>query len=176
MELDELRKALGLADDADEEQVREAILACKERAEARPPAAAKSVLEALRLPLDASEEDVRGKILELKSPDGMVRRAEFEALQAELAERDAQALVDQAIAACKVTPAQREWAQAYARRDAEGFAKFVECAPRLIHGQAVPPPRAVGPAALTEAQLSVCEHLDLDPGKYAEQVEADISQ
>lgn len=173
MDLKEIAALLGLADHADEEQVRQAIVACKAAADAAPPAAAKSVLDALGLAEGASEEDARAKIIALKSPDGMVRRADFEALEAELAQRDAQALVDQAIAACKVTPAQREWAEAYARHDAEGFAKFVECAPKLISAKATAPQAEHGSPALSDAELAVCKQLGIDPAHYAQQLKAD---
>jgi phage I-like protein len=54
------------------------------------------------------------------------------ALQADLARREAEAAVEAAMSARKVSPGMREWALAYASRDPEGFKAFVAAAPEIV--------------------------------------------
>jgi phage I-like protein len=54
------------------------------------------------------------------------------ALQADLARREAEAAVEAAMSARKVSPGMREWALAYASRDLEGFKAFVSAAPEIV--------------------------------------------
>jgi phage I-like protein len=54
------------------------------------------------------------------------------ALQAEIARREAEAAVEAAMSARKVSPGMREWALAYASRDLEGFRAFVSAAPEIV--------------------------------------------
>jgi phage I-like protein len=53
-------------------------------------------------------------------------------LQADIARRDAEAAVEAAMSARKVSPGMREWALAYASRDLEGFKSFVAAAPEIV--------------------------------------------
>jgi phage I-like protein len=54
------------------------------------------------------------------------------ALQADLARREAEAAVEAAMSARKVSPGMREWALAYASRDLEGFKAFAAAAPEIV--------------------------------------------
>jgi len=54
------------------------------------------------------------------------------ALQADLARREAEAAVEAAMSARKVSPGMRDWALAYASRDLEGFRAFVAAAPEIV--------------------------------------------
>jgi phage I-like protein len=54
------------------------------------------------------------------------------ALQAELARREAEAAVEAAMSARKVSPGMKEWALSYASRDLEGFKAFVAAAPEIV--------------------------------------------
>ena len=92
------------------------------------------------------------------------------ALSNKLAQRDADDAVDQAIAACKITPAQRDWAVGYAMRDPDGFGNFVECSPQIIANKATAPPQS--PKEPSEADLSdedrhVCKLFGTDPKEFA---------
>jgi hypothetical protein len=51
---------------------------------------------------------------------------------ANLAARDAKDAVDAAIRARKLAPAQREWAEGYAKKDPEGFKAYVEKTPEIF--------------------------------------------
>ena len=131
MDLDKLRTALGLADEAGEAEILEAAAAA------------------------GGGPD----------PDDFVPRAEFDRLRETLArletegaEARATAAVDAAVKAGKVTPASRDWALGYARKDAAGFAEFVEGAPAILDGGRAVPAAAPGEGgdALTAEERAVC--------------------
>ena len=122
--------ALGLGEDADEEQILTALSACVEENKALKEAAEggkapgkkpgedgkpedqddgivanKSVCELLGLKAGASTADVAASIMALKGGvDGRVK-----ALEEKLADRDAEEAVELALKSGKITPAQRGW-------------------------------------------------------------------
>lgn len=173
--------ALGLGEDADEEQILTALSACveenkalKEAAEGGKPedqddgiVANKSVCELLGLKAGASTADVAASIMALKGGvDGRVK-----ALEEKLADRDAEEAVELALKSGKITPAQRGWAKGYALKSPDGFKEFLEKAP-----QAVPVSEIAGGDALAlkgdkpdEATMLVCKQLGVsaeDVQKY----------
>lgn len=143
--------ALGLGEDADEEQILTALSACVEENKALKEAAEggkapgkkpgedgkpedqddgivanKSVCELLGLKAGASTADVAASIMALKGGvDGRVK-----ALEEKLADRDAEEAVELALKNGKITPAQRGWAKGYALKSPDGFKEFLEKAPR----------------------------------------------
>lgn len=151
MELNELAKMLGLPETATEEEIRSAIgaagKALQEKAkdgdvEAPPKkegceTVANSskvmdpvILSLLGLKSDAKTEDVAASIMKLRTggPDAM----ELTALKQELEKRNAQDMVQMALKEGKITAAQKEWAEAYALSDSDGFKSFVEKAPVVV--------------------------------------------
>lgn len=173
--------ALGLGEDADEEQILTALSACveenkalKEAAEGGKPedqddgiVANKSVCELLGLKAGASTADVAASIMALKGGvDGRVK-----ALEEKLTDRDAEEAVELALKSGKITPAQRGWAKGYALKSPDGFKEFLEKAP-----QAVPMSEIAGGDALAlkgdkpdEATMLVCKQLGVsaeDVQKY----------
>lgn len=90
------------------------------------------------------------------------------ALEEGRAEEKASAAVEDAVKAGKVTPANREWAQTYARKDPEGFAAFAAKAPVVVKpGGQVPttsPKSTDGP--LDEDELAVCRAMGLTEEEY----------
>lgn len=140
-----LAAALGLGEDADEEQILTALSACVEENKALKEAAEggkapgkkpedqddgivanKSVCELLGLKAGASTADVAASIMALKGGvDGRVK-----ALEEKLADRDAEEAVELALKSGKITPAQRGWAKEYALKSPDGFKAFLEKAPR----------------------------------------------
>ena len=137
------------------------------------------LVEALALKAEATPADARGAILVLKNPTGFVPVADFHALKARLDGRDADDLVEGAVAAGKVTPANREWARAYALKDEAGFKAFVEKAPVVVQpGQVA---RDVsggggGAAGVTEIELAICKQLGVKPEafKAAQKAEKEV--
>ena len=169
-----VRKADGKAT---EEQIMEALSACvaenKSLKEGQKPPAAdentvanKAVCELLGLKAGAPAADVTAKIMELKAGtiDGVNLAEELKALKAQNARRDADAAVELALKAGKITPAQKEWATSYALSDPKGFAAFAEKAPQVV------PMGAVGfedikngGAPIDAATVMACKQLGVDP-------------
>ena len=96
-------------------------------------------------------------------PARWVPRAEFDAvakrlgsLESTTAAASAEAAVDAATQAGKLTPGSREWALGYARRDPRGFAEFVGVAPTLVTEGEQPQPQPPGERGLSPVELAVC--------------------
>ncbi|MPM92608.1 hypothetical protein SDC9_139743 [bioreactor metagenome] len=182
--LKKLAEALGLGEDATEEQVMEALKTCVTENKSlkegqQPPAPAenvvanKAVCSLLGLKDDARTEDVTAKIMELKSGkiDGVDVMAELKALKAQSADRDADTAVTLALKAGKITPAQKEWAKGYALADAKGFASFVEKAPQVVPMGSVEleDVKALKNDKIDEATMLACKQLGVseeDVKKY----------
>ena len=91
----------------------------------------KTVLDLLGLPEDARTEDVTARIMAFKAGDSALQRRVAE-LEKQAASQKAEDLVGLAMKDGKLSPAQKEWAVAYALSDPKGFAKFVEKAPVVV--------------------------------------------
>jgi len=97
----------------------------------------KTLTEALGLPEDADESAVTAAIAALKAPktadlsEVRVLQDRIGGLERDLAERNAATAVSDAIRAGKLAPAQKEWANAYALKDPDGFKSYTEKAPKL---------------------------------------------
>jgi len=137
--------ALGLPEDATEEQAVEALEAVKAKADAPPPAPQtretipREILDALGVEGRADKSTVVASIHALSKGTGaMVPRAEFEALRSQIAEQTAETLVAKAMSDGKVTPAQKEWAVDYAARDPEGFKLYLSKMPRIVPTEPLP--------------------------------------
>ena len=91
----------------------------------------KTVLDLLGLPEDARTEDVPARIMAFKAGDSVLQRRVAE-LEKQAASQKAEELVGLAMKDGKLSPAQKEWAVAYALSDPKGFAKFVEKAPVVV--------------------------------------------
>ena len=157
MDLKELAQALGLPEDAAEDEVRKALAdaarAAAEKARAadedgpgesggkqgegepEPEGAGmvanSTILSMLGLKADARTEDVAAAIMALRAgaPD---TQAELLALKQRMQERDADEAVGMALKAGKITAAQTGWAKSYALKDMEGFKGFVDKAPVVV--------------------------------------------
>lgn len=83
----------------------------------------------------------------------------------------AEQAVDKAIAAGKVTPAQRDWAVGYASRDAAGFKEFVNKAPAILaDGQRAPKQGAEG--ELDAEDKALCAKLGIKEEDFKENLTA----
>lgn len=153
-----LAAALGLGEDAGEEQILEALSACMEENKAlkeaaggkksvedkklgdgkqaedgkQPPEEAivanKAVCELLGLKAGAPAAEVAAVIMSLK---GDVN-GRIKALEEQLADRDAEKTVELALKSGKITPAQKGWAKDYALKSPEGFKEFLEKSPQVV--------------------------------------------
>ena len=158
-------KELGLAENATSEQVIAAINALKGRAET---VACKDVLDALGLTNAASKSEIVASIHALKQRPGADVLQEIASLKARAAERDRDELVASALAAGKITPAQKDWADEYALRDAEGFKLFIAKAPQVVPtgSQIVLPGDKGHKGASDDAQVEINKMMGIDEETY----------
>lgn len=161
--LEKLRAILGLAAGAGDEEVLAAVRQLKDRPEV---VAHKEVLALLELPEAASLDQVKGKVLALKNPSGYVRVEEFQALKEKLAQRERDELVQAALSAGKIAPAQKSWAEQYAAKDPEGFRAFLEMAPQVVPVGGKPP-ADVGRQGPDEVQAMVNKLLGISDETFA---------
>ncbi|WP_301665827.1 phage protease, partial [uncultured Alistipes sp.] len=125
-----------------------------------------AVCELLGLKAGAPAADVTAKIMELKTGtiDGVNLAEELKALKAQNAQRDADAAVEMALKAGKITPAQKEWATSYALSDPKGFAAFAEKAPQVVPMGAVGfEDIKKGNGTIDAATMMACKQLGVDP-------------
>lgn len=91
-------------------------------------------------------------------------------LTTRMAKDDAERSVNAAMAAGKVTPAQKEWALAYASKDPTGFAGYVEKAPVIVQpgsaAHAAGDPPGGGKRELDDSDRAVCARLGLTEADY----------
>jgi len=95
-------------------------------------------------------------------------RDELDGLKTSLAKREAEATVDAAIASGRVTPAQRNWAIAYASKDLAAFNEFVGVAPQILSsGRVATQGQGDGSAAaLTPEEKAICTQMGIPEEKY----------
>lgn len=89
------------------------------------------------LPETATDEQIQAKAIELQAThvslsDHRAAMTRLEALERESAERDADALVAQALRQGKLASAQRDWARTYCLSDRKGFEAYVAAAPVVV--------------------------------------------
>lgn len=170
-----IKEALGLQADASQTQVEESISGLKKaKASGTPPGsavaekvvAAKEVLTILELKEDATVDDIRAKVVALKNPSQYVSKQDFEKLESKLALKDRDELVAQAIAQGKVTPAQKDWAQAYALKDPAGFKAYVEKSPQVVPLNKIDKPAPLDPTRPDETQVFINKQLGIDAATF----------
>ena len=134
IEMEDLKKFLGLAEDADDKAVDKALTDLKAAADQMP-----ALTEKVKALEDEAAKNKGGDkvtLTEVRALQDQVGK-----LQGELATRDATAAVAAAIQDGKILPAQKEWADAYALKDLAGFQKFVAAQPKVVDTST----RGVGP-------------------------------
>lgn len=126
---------------------------------------------ALDIPGEASTSHLLGAVEALKVGAEQFRGAqeELHVLKTRLAEETTARVVEEAMKAGKVSPAQRDWAVTYHRRDPEGFQAYVARAPKVVPTgeelQILGEDRARGEDLLPE-ELAICGSLKISPGEY----------
>ncbi len=151
--------------DATEDEIIAALTVRLELAEALP-----EIAQAAGLAATATAAQVKGAVLALKQGTEQFAdlQREVTALKAESAQGKAQKLVDEALAAKKITPAQRDWALKYAADDPEGFKSFADKAPAILPSTElkVKTQDGKGEVALTENELVMCRTLNITPEAF----------
>ena len=161
--LKKLIAKLGLAPDATEEDVLTALtklLKQKPTVAKMPP----EVTDALGLKDDDTVSTVVASIHALNQTEKtMVSKADFEALQAKLLDRDVDEVVAKATADGKITPDQKDWAEKYAKSDLDGFKTFVAKAPVVVPIGDLPKGKdEKKEGELDAATLTVAKLMDVD--------------
>jgi phage I-like protein len=125
----------------------------------------------LNLPGEVSVAQLKGAVEALKA--GAMRLVKAEeallALKGRLASETADRLVEEAMKAGKVSPAQHGWALEYCRRDPEGFQTYADRAPKLVPlGEELQLRRDEhqDDRGLLPEELAVCRSLNVSPEDY----------
>jgi phage I-like protein len=158
--MEKLKRLLGLDPEADLEAVEEKALEVLRDLQA-----------ALDLPGEASAGQIQGALTALKAGAGQAlqMQEELQTLRCRLAEQAASQVVEEAMKAGKVSPAQREWACQYFRRDPEGFKTYLAKAPKIVptgeYLQLLKEGLPEG-SELAPEELALCRALHLSPEAY----------
>ncbi len=160
--LKKLLAKLGLQEGASGEDVITAITKLSEKPPETKEVIAKEVINALEIE-EGDVSTVVASIHALKQAGkGVVSRQEFDTLQAKLRKQDADKVVAKAIAAGKVTPDQKEWADDYAKKDLEGFKTFITKAPVVVPVSDLPKKQdTVDADGLTDTDLQIAKMMDV---------------
>ncbi|HZO81131.1 MAG TPA: phage protease [Candidatus Binataceae bacterium] len=184
--LDELRKLLGLPDEASAEEALAAVRAllsgdadddAQDAANGEASAEHERGAEGARA--DGGAMSAGGADAD---PARYVPVAQFQKVLSELnrmraqgARERAERAVDEAIRAGKLIPAQREWAVSYCQADVDGFAAFVARQPAVFGVEVeraaadIAPPRQLGRAganALSAVETAICVQLGVNAQDY----------
>ena len=159
---------LGLAETATEQ---EAVAMINKLKTSVALVANKAVLTALGLADTATEAEVTGTIMAMKQSHDRVGALaqELANLKASLGAKDATDLVAQAMKDGKITPAQKDWAEEYAKRDLAGFKVFVAKAPTVVVQGRIVGGEKPADGAIDETQRminSMCNVSDEDFKKF----------
>jgi phage I-like protein len=161
----ELWKLLGLSEDAKEEAAIAAVNKLKIALEGKSVIIAnKGVLDALGLAESATESEIIGTIEAMKQSHTSIADVvkELNTLKSGLIQRDADGAVEMAMKEGKITPAQKDWALDYAKRDLEGFRVFVSKAPVVvIEGKVVTEHKETG-AGIDDVQAQINKMCGVD--------------
>lgn len=124
----------------------------------------KAVLDALGLKEGATEPEITGTIMAMKQSHGSVAElvTQVNSLTARLADRDATEAVESSMKAGKVTPAQKDWATEYAKRDLAGFQVFVSKAPVVVFQGKVVGDDKPDEGALDAVQIEINKQCGVD--------------
>jgi phage I-like protein len=127
----------------------------------------------LGLPAEATASQLRGGLeaLQAEGAQTQVLQEELAALKARLTEETAARAVEEAMLAGKISPAQKDWALSYCRRDPESFKTYVDKAPRVVPvGERLNlgEERGREDRGLTPEELAVCRAMNLTPEAYSQ--------
>ena len=165
---EQLIELLGLEADATDEQINQALVALKTKAESLEQKEAE--IAALKREAEQNRPD----------PAKYVPVSAFEALKADVAElraerqsREVEALINEGLESGKLLPAQEEWVRDLGGRDIEALRAYLDKTPAIAAlrgtqtgGKA---PAGDGEPNLDEAELAVCRQLGIDPEEYRKQ-------
>jgi phage I-like protein len=155
---EELKTWWGLTPEAEAEQLRDQVQTWR-----------RNLVGALELPEEASASQVLGAVAALKARAGRLTALtkELEGLKRHLAAETARLLVEEALRAGKISPAQQAWALEYCRQDPEGFQTYVAMGPQLVPvGLELKLVSQPGEPALSPEEIALCRQLHISPSEY----------
>ncbi|MDO9533643.1 MAG: phage protease [Deltaproteobacteria bacterium] len=125
----------------------------------------------LNLPDEVSVAQLKGAVEALKAGAMRLLKTEeaLQTLKGRLASETADRLVEEALKAGKVSPAQHGWALEYCRRDPEGFRTYADRAPKLVPlGEELQlrQENQHDERGLLPEELAVCRSLNVSPEAY----------
>jgi phage I-like protein len=133
----------------------------------------RDLAQSLSLPEEATASQLKGGLAALKAEESQIKTLEEEltALKAQLTEETVNRAVEEAMLAGKVSPAQKDWALSYCRRDPDNFKIYVDKAPRVVPvGERL----NLGEGehredqGLSPEELAVCRVMNLTPEAYSQ--------
>ena len=158
--VEQLNRLMGLAPETEE------ILVCGKALEAFHELAA-----LMSLPMEVTLAQLQGTVEALKAGAERLLQveAELQALKSLRAAEAADRMVEEVLQAGKISPAQRDWALEYCRRDPEGFRAYADRAPKQVPTgeelQILKERPGDEPGVLPE-ELAVCRALNITPAAY----------
>jgi phage I-like protein len=158
--VEQLKRLMGLEPEVEEEAVLGKAME-----------AFRDLAATLNLPGEVSVAQLKGAVEALKTGATRLLKAEetLQALKGRLASETADRLVEEAMKAGKVSPAQHGWALEYCRRDPEGFRTYADRAPKLVPlGEELQLRREDhhDERGLLPEELAVCRSLNVAPEDY----------
>jgi len=164
---------LKLAADVTDEALIASVQALAER-----PAIAPELREALQLSAQATPSEAVATIHALQQGHTLTvettrqvtaLQIEVKTLRDQAAVRSRDELVATALSQGKITPAQREWAEGYALRDAEGFKTFVDKSPVIVPvggAMTLPLSQPAGAGGIDESQRTINRALGISDEQF----------
>ena len=164
-----MKKILEILGVSSEDEALKAIKAYKQKKDAIP----KEILELLELKEDAGISEVKASILAfkqgMKTSNDLAK--EVKELKEKLLAKETEEIVEMALKKGKITPAQKEWALDYARKDIEGFKVYVQKAPQIVPvGDGIAKPVKQNVDGLDDATIMIAKQMEIsvdDIKKYA---------
>jgi phage I-like protein len=158
--VEQLKRLMGLEPEVEEEAVLGKAME-----------AFRDLAATLNLPGEVSVAQLKGAVEALKAGATRLLKAEeaLQTLKGRLASETADRLVEEAMKAGKVSPAQQGWALEYCRRDPEGFRTYADRAPKLVPlGEELQLLREDhhDERGLLPEELAVCRSLNVSPEEY----------
>jgi len=192
--VDQLKQLLGLAQEATEAQVQQALAALKS-----------NLAETLGLEQNATADEIQDKLAALKSkadaaegqeqalaalkrgenpdpgrfvPLDQVHelRNEVSSLRAEQTQREVEELVQAGLSDGRILPAQESWARDLGGKDLQALKSYLETAEPIAalrgsqSGGQTPAGGGNAAGELTESQLAICTAMGIDPETYRRQL------
>ncbi|RJR32443.1 MAG: hypothetical protein C4567_18660 [Deltaproteobacteria bacterium] len=129
------------------------------------------IAQAAGLKPEATVSEIKGTVLALKQGQGelVALTAKVTALETESAQAKAEAAVQEALDARKITPGEKEFALKYALQDLEAFKAWAAAKPEVMpdgKGLKTPKPGGTGQEGLDAEQVAMCANAGIKPEAF----------